>query len=151
MRCCFQQNTHRHTQTNLKVLEHALDKTVRICPAKCYTTDSVEDRQSSSSAEVLQGNTAYCRKRKNKKKYKKKNKGRKSCRVQSQNLNCTWKCKLPQILKRCKNCNRLHCCVRVCKCRQSSHSMVKEEASSIISSDGVFFKAIMDRTAAENG
>lgn len=74
----------------------------------------------------------------------------KSCRFQSESpLNSIQRCKAPKIFKRCKNCNRLHCFVRVCKGRQSLHSMDKEDASSIISSN-VFFKARTDKIAMEN-
>lgn len=64
-------------------------------------------------------------------------------------LNDIQRCKAPKIFKRCKICNRLHFFVRVCKGRQSLHSMDKEDTSSIISSD-VFLKARTDKVATEN-
>ena len=134
-------DVHRQTQ---KFQNRFLTKQVEFAQQNVLMV--TQGRTHSSHAEVLQGNTKYCRKR------KKSMEGRKSQRSRSESaLNCTWRCKLLQTLKRCKNCSRLYCFVRVCKCRHSFHSVVRVNTSPIISSDVSSFKGVIYRTAAESG
>lgn len=102
----FRQSIHK----DKPVLEHALDTAVDICTEKCATTDSMLDRQGSSSANILPGKPRYCRKKKIKPKTEN---SEKSCRVWSQNPHqIIQRCKTPKILKRCKTCKKF---VKVCR------------------------------------
>lgn len=115
------------------VLEQALDRAIDICPEKCTTTDSMRDRQGSSSSNVL-----LQRKKKikwNQSQEIRKNHSEFEVRILTKSCRDARRLRFWKDARPAKDYAALW---KFASGRQSLHSMDKDDASSVISLDGFF-------------